>query len=80
MQKSEMRQKQEPQNFHPKLLREVYAAWSIHPKDAAWKRNLHAALQTIEATEEERETIYKHVQSLLRLEQIFKKWVINYKH
>ena len=73
MQKLEMQPKQEPQNFNPKLLREVYAAWSIYPKDAEWKRHLHSALQSIPAKEEERQDIYKHVQSLLRLEQIFKK-------
>ena len=60
------------QMFNEKLLREVYEAFKIHPHCPAWKRNLHAALQSIEATEEERQQIYLHVQSLLRLENIFK--------
>ncbi len=55
-----------------KLLKEVYAAWEIKPHDLAWKKTLHAALLTIEATESERKDIYFHIQNLLKLETHFK--------
>lgn len=51
------------------LLREVWAAWQITPHDAAWKRNLHAALTQIGGSVYELNNTFLIVRENLRREE-----------
>lgn len=54
---------------HSPLLREVWAAWQITPHDAAWKRNLHAALTEIGGSMYDLQNAFEIVRENLIIEQ-----------
>lgn len=51
------------------LLREVWAAWQITPHDAAWKRNLHAALTQIGGSMYDLQNAFEIVRENLKREE-----------